>query len=223
MDGNGDRLTICKAMTITPQAILDALAGVAYAVDLDGRILCIGRRGWRLFAIENGALDLADADALVGRNLFDFLAGENVRQAYARMLERIRLGEPQLMLPCHCDAPAITREMRMAITPLKRSRTVRAFLFQSITLCEHARPPIRLYEFSGDNYPESVPLLGMCSLCERVCPGPADCGEVGAPWMEAESYYAHGGSSRVRISHTVCPVCFRHWVQGWAGTPPPEF
>lgn len=210
-------------MTITAQTILDAMAGVAYAVEPDGRILAVGRRGWRLFAVENGALDLAETDTVLGRNLFEYLSGEDVHHAYGRMLDRIRQGEPQLTFPCHCDAPGVSRDMRMTITPLRRNRSLRAVLFQSITLAERSRPPIRLYEFAGDSYPESVPLLGMCSLCERVCPGPDDCSDVTAPWMEAESYYAHGGSSQVRISHTVCPFCFRQWVQGWTGTPPPEF
>ena len=209
-------------MTITAQTVLDAMTGVAYAVEPDGAILAVGRRGWRLFAVENGALDLAESGAVVGRNLFEFLCGEEVKHAYGRMLERIRQGEPQLTFPCHCDSPSLSRQMRMTITPLRRNRSLRAVLFQSITMAERARPPIRLYEFAGESYPESVPLLGMCSLCERVCPSP-DCSEVSAPWMEAERYYARGGSSQVRISHTVCPFCFRNWVQGWTGSPPPEF
>lgn len=210
-------------MTITAQTILDALAGVAYMVDVDNRILGIGRRGWRLFAVESGALDLAEPEPLIGRDLFDFITGDDVRGAYEYMLGRVRLGEPQITLPCRCDAPAVTRDMRMTITPLRRHRAVQAYLFQSITLAEHARPPVRLYEFAGHDYPDTVPLLGMCSLCERVCPGPHDCSERTAPWMEAESYYARGGSSQVRISHTVCPTCFGQWVRGWTGQPPPEF
>lgn len=210
-------------MTVSAQSLLDAMAGVSYLIAPDGRILGIGHRGWRLFAVESGALDLAEPEPLIGRNLFDFIAGQEVHAAYGRMLERIRLGEPQVTLPCRCDAPGITRDMRMTITPLKRNRALLAFLFQSITLTERTRPPVRLYEFDGRDYPDTVPLLGMCSLCERVCPGPEDCSQRTAPWMEAESYYARGGSSQVRISHTVCPYCFGQWVQGWTGTPPPEF
>ncbi|HLO75941.1 MAG TPA: hypothetical protein VK196_05740 [Magnetospirillum sp.] len=210
-------------MPLTVQTIMDALAGVAYATDLDGRILCIGQRGWRLFAVENGALGLANPDVFIGTNLFDALAGADVRMAYARLLERVRRGEPQITLPCRCDAPGVSRDMRMTITPLRRNRTVRGVLFQSITLAERTRPPIRLFEFADQGYPESVPLLGMCSLCERVCPPWADCEDQAAQWMEPERYYAEGGTSQVRISHTVCSGCFRHWVQGWTGMPPPEF
>lgn len=210
-------------MTLTTQTLMDALAGVAYAIDQDGTITAVGRRGWRLFAVDSGAVDLADSQSVVGRNLFDFLTGEEVRTAYARILERLRKGEPQVTLPCRCDAPGIVREMRMTVTPLKRTRSLHGFLFQSIALAERTRPPIRLYEFAQQSHPQTAPLLGMCSLCERVCPPGADCSDPAAPWMEAESYYAGGGSSHVNISHTVCSGCFRQWVQGWTGRPPPDF
>lgn len=210
-------------MPLAPQTILDALTGIAYVTDLEGRIICVGRRGWRLFAVDNGAVDLADADNFVGHNLFDFLAGEEVRTAYRRLLERLRLGEPQISLPCHCDAPGLVRDMRMTITALRQHRVLRGFLFQSITIAEHTRPPMRLFEFARPQNMESAPLIAMCSLCERVSPPEADCGDHAAPWLEAEQYYARGGSSHVRISHTVCPSCFRQWVQGWTGTSPPQF
>jgi hypothetical protein len=208
-------------MTVTSQAVMDALAGVAYAIDLDGRITSVGRRGWRLFAVESGAPELADTSLFIDRPLFDFITGEDVRAAYGRLLERVRLGEPLVALPCHCDGPTVAREMRMTISPLKRGRALQGYLFQSIPVSEHIRPPIQLFAFATEHYPDTVPLLGMCSLCERVCA--ADSGTTDKRWMEAERYYANGGSSRVRISHTVCPDCFSRWVQGWTGLPPPEF
>lgn len=207
-------------MSISAQSVMDALAGVTYAVDLDGRILGIGRPGWRLFALENHAVELADPDGLIGSNLFDFISGDEVRAGYARMLERIRQGESQLTLPCRCDAPDIARDMRMIITPLKRGRAVRAFLFQSLPLSERSRPPISLFEFA--RYSDEARLLAMCSLCERVCQAPAeDCTDP-LLWMDAERYYACGGTSEVRISHTVCPQCFHQWVQSMTGREPGE-
>jgi len=200
---------------------MDALAGVAYAIDLDGRITSIGRRGWRLFAVESGSPELADTDPFIGCPLLDYITGTDVRAAYERLLERVRRGEPLVALPCHCDGPAVAREMRMTISPLKRGRALQGYLIQSIPVSEHTRPPIQLFAFATEHYPDTVPLLGMCSLCERVCAADGD--KSGATWMEAEQYYARGGSSRVRISHTVCPDCFGRWVQGWTGLPPPDF
>lgn len=206
-----------QAMTSTAQTILDALAGVAYATDDDGRIDIIGRRGWSVFAADNSAPDVAERERYLGRNLFDFISGDEVRTAYGRLLHRIRRGEPLIVVPCRCDAPTVSRDMRMCISPIKHRGVHRGFLFQSIALTERTRPPIRLFDFPQyeSDYSDAVPLLGMCSLCERVCP------EINSEqWLEAEAYYAHGGSSQVRISHTVCTSCFRRWVEGWSGVPP---
>ncbi len=211
---------ICIAMKFAAQNILDALPGVAYVVDAGGIIAGVGRRGWRLFAAEAGALDLADPQSVVGSSLFDFMAGDDVRHAYERIFERLRRGEPHITMPCRCDSPGVVRDMRLSLTPIRHQRTVTAYLFQSITLSERTRPPISLFEFASHHYPETVPMLAMCSMCERVNPEPGD-GEEG--WMQAEHYYACGGTSQVRISHTICPACFRQWVQGWTGTPPPAF
>lgn len=206
-----------QSMITSAQTMIDALAGVAYATDSEGRIELIGRRGWSLFAADSGAPEVADRDLFIGRHLFDFVAGDDVRAAYARLFQRIRQGEPQIVVPCHCDGPAVVRDMRLSITPLRHGRALRGFLFQSLPVSERTRPPMPLYEFChvGLPHPETAPLLGMCSLCERVCL--ADDGES---WVEAEVYYAKGGTSHVRISHTVCPSCFRHWVEGWSSQPP---
>lgn len=209
-------------MNLTAQTVMDSMAGVVYATDPAGTIISIGSRGWRLFAAESGAPDVAERDRFIGRNLFDIIAGDDVRAAYGRLLDRVRSGEPQITLPCRCDAPNITREMRMTITPLRRGRALHGFLFQSLSVAEHTRPPLNLFTFATD-LPETTPLLGMCSLCERVCVEVERCSDLQAAWLEAECYYARGGSSHVRISHTVCPLCFRRWVEGWTGAPPPEF
>lgn len=209
-------------MNLTVQNVMDAMAGVTYAVDPYGWITSIGNRGWRMFAVDNSAPEVAERERYVGRNLFEFVSGDDVRVAYERLLNRVRHGEPLITLPCHCDSPSVTREMRMTITPLRRGRVLHGFLFQSLSLAERMRPPLNLFTFSSD-YPETTPILGMCSLCERVCVEVERCSDLQAAWLEAESYYARGGSSQVRISHTVCPLCFRRWVEGWTGAPPPEF
>lgn len=201
---------------------MDALGGVAYATDPDGYIASIGLRGWRLFAAECAVPEMAEREHFIGRNLFDFIAGKDVRAAYGRLLDRVRFGEPQITLLCRCDAPAICREMRMTITPLRRGRSFQGFLFQSLSLAEHPRPPMDLFTFANE-FPDTVPLLGMCSLCERVCVEIDRCSDPHGLWLEAEHYYARGGTSRVRISHTVCPGCFSRWVEGWTGEPSPGF
>ncbi|MBC7906244.1 MAG: hypothetical protein H7Y60_05790 [Rhodospirillaceae bacterium] len=207
---------------MTAQNVMDSVAGVTYATDPTGTIISIGARGWRLFAAESATPEIAEREHFIGRNLFEFIAGDDVRAGYERLLDRVRSGEPQIALPCRCDAPSMAREMRLTITPLRRGRALHGFLFQSLTLAEHPRPPLNLFTFTTE-FGETVPLLGMCSLCERVCVDVDRCSDVHAAWLDAERYYANGGSSQVRISHTVCPLCFRRWVEGWTGAPPPVF
>lgn len=208
-------------MTTAAQSVLDALEGVSYMVDADGVILSIGRPGWRAFALDNGAPALAEPAAVVGHDLFEFIAGAEVRGAYRTLLDRVRKGEPEVILPCHCDSPSLARDMRMTISPVRRGRgKAPGFLFHSIPLAEFARPPIPLYDFRGHPSDGGVPVIAMCSLCERICPIPlgpnslAD--EWQRQWVDAETYYARGGRSEVGISHTVCPDCFGAWVAPWS-------
>lgn len=202
-------------MPLRIQQLLDALDGIAYVTDGDTRLVAVGRRGWREFAEENGAPELADGNKLLGRSIFEFIAGDTVKDAFRHVLERAAATGREVLLPCRCDGPEIVRDMRLTISALRRSHGIDGFLFQSIQLTEHARPPLALYDFRALQGAQR-PLLAMCSLCQRVW---FDRGDGAPVWLDAETYYAHGGSSWVRISHTICPDCFSRWVAGWSGTP----
>lgn len=205
-----------QAMTSRHQQLLDALEGIAYTTDPQARLTAIGRRGWREFAADNGAPELADTAALIGRSLFDFIAGDPVRDAFRQVMERAAASGRQVLLPCRCDGPGIVRDTRLTVSALRRGRAFEGYLFHAIPLAEHARPPLALFDFAARR-PEDQPLLGMCSLCERVSPGG---GERPMDWLDAEAYYARGGTSWVRISHTICPDCFARWIADWTGKTP---
>jgi hypothetical protein len=51
----------------------------------------------------------------------------------------------------------------------------------------------------------------MCSYCQRVAwpPGRA---RRRREWIEAEEYYRRGGASEIRISHGICPPCYKDVV-----------
>jgi hypothetical protein len=68
--------------------ILDAVDGIAYAVDAENRIVAVGRRRWDRFAVENGAPELR-AEKIIGRNLFEFVSGSEVRQIYSDLADRV--------------------------------------------------------------------------------------------------------------------------------------
>ena len=65
--------------SLTAQALLDALDGIAYIVDEDGRIVAVGRNGWDDFARANGGEAIAGS-SVIGRSLFEFVAGPEVQE-----------------------------------------------------------------------------------------------------------------------------------------------
>ena len=97
--------------------LLDSLAGVAYLVDGGGCILAIGPTHWRRFAKENGGAAIADETAVIGRNLFDFIAGSEVADSYRQIIERLRADPTRaFQVPIRCDAPATRRDVQMLIS-----------------------------------------------------------------------------------------------------------
>jgi hypothetical protein len=184
---------------------LDALDGVSYVIFPDGTISAVGTARWNKFACENAAPELLD-DRVVGRNLFEFVSGADAHSHIRRLLAELSAERREVCVaPLRCDAPARLRYMRQAITPIFEGHECRGFLFQSIELESHQRPPIDDFKEHRRRTGEftSLPLVVMCSWCLRVQSPTGDC------WMRAEDYYAAGGRSGVRISHGICETCVR--------------
>jgi hypothetical protein len=189
--------------------VLDAVDGIAYAVDLDYRISAVGRTRWNESATNNGAPELG-ATLMLGQNLFDFIQGDDVREIYRRSIEKTMETLQPVALAMRCDSPEIRRELRLAITPLRTATIVRGVLFQSLAVDEQVRPPMDLFDFKAlidfTDAERLLPLVSLCSFCARVkqAASPAE-----SAWIDAEEYYQLGGTSKVRISHGLCPECYR--------------
>ena len=193
--------------------LLEAMDGIAYVVRPDGRILAYGRYRWDDFAAANGGEGLLDPEAVLGRNLFDFIAGDPVKHAYRQWIDAVLRAEGNhpATFAYRCDAPTVKRTLRMAISRIERGSEP-AVLFQSVLLEATARPPLNIYDLEAllqdARSRLGLPMVTMCSFCQRLRwpPGAAD----GAPadWIEAERYYAKGGRSEVAISHGICQDCF---------------
>ena len=188
--------------------ILDAVDGIVYAVDRDYRIIAVGRTRWNEFATSNGAREIA-ADATLGQDLFDIIQGDDVRQVYRRCIEKTIATLQPVALAMRCDSPGMRRELRLAITPLRTAAIVQGILFQSLVIDEQVRPPIDLFDFKASmtfvDEQRLLPLVTLCSFCTRVKQA-ASPGE--SAWISAEEYYQLGGTSKVRISHGLCPECY---------------
>jgi hypothetical protein len=189
------------------EEFLDAVDGIAYAVNAENRIVAVGRRRWDRFAIENGAPELR-ADRVIGRNLFDFISGPEVTQAYRSLTDRVfSTGEP-IVVTARCDSPGIARELRLSVAPLQLGDKRPGLLFQAQIVGETARPRLDIFDFkvllNALLRNADLPIVTMCSFCQQVR-RPGSCDEE--DWVTAEEYYRLGGTSRVRISHGICADC----------------
>ena len=189
------------------EEFLDAVDGIACVVDAENRIVAVGRRRWDRFAVENGAPDLR-ADSVIGRDLFEFVSGPDMRQAYRQLAERaMSTGEPAVIAVC-CDSPGLARELRLSIAPLRLGDRGPGLLFQVQMVSEAACPRLDILDFntllSALKQESDLPIVTRCSFCRRLrWPGSGD----EEDWVTAETYYQLGGRNRVRISHGLCADC----------------
>jgi hypothetical protein len=186
------------------QALLDALPGVAYVVGLDGRIVACGAERWRTFAEANGAPELGDSRAVLGRALTEFIEGESARQADECIRDTLRRsGLGQIAYDFRGDSPDRVRRMRMHISLLREGDAPCGFLYQSLLLSEKQRPVVTLFapRLPGLLDDES-PIITACSYCKRLRHA------ASGNWLSPEEYAEAGGRGDARISHGICDECY---------------
>jgi len=143
---------------------IDYLDGITYAVDTNYKIVALSEKNWEDFARANEGIELSDPNTVVGRSLFEFVSGGEIRQAYQDLMNEIIQGQRDgWSCGYRCDAPDRKREMRMAVTAVRTNQELDGFLFQSILLDERSRPPLDIFNFrklsSAINREVSSPLV----------------------------------------------------------------
>ena len=99
--------------------VLDALPVTVYTVDVDGRITS-ANRSWSRFASANGAPQLADEAALLGRSIFDAISDQASRDQIERAMALLRTGRaPIVSWEFPCNSPDAERVFLMQVTPLR--------------------------------------------------------------------------------------------------------
>ncbi len=190
--------------------LLNAIEGVAYTTDPQGILTACGQPGWDRALAQAGTDKGPEARAMIGRSLFDAIAGEDVRDSYRRHMALLaEPGRRPRVFQYRCDGPDLTRVLRMAISAVRGpGDALTGYLFQSVVVSVTDRVPVGLFAFPRPaDADRDLPFLGMCSYCQRVR-FPAGSVEGQGTWMEAIDYYRHGGDNAVAISHGVCPTCF---------------
>lgn len=165
---------------------------LSYAIDEDDRLVEVDD-GYYRFAEQNG---WAEADASLGRSLWMFVAGEEMRRVQRILLRRLRQEMRGVELPFRCDGPDLRREMTIRIAPRRSGRVV----FHARPLAETPREPQPLLDPQAKR---GEGLLTMCGWCDRFL--------VDGEWVEvevaAERLELFRRSKLPATSHGICSAC----------------
>lgn len=167
---------------------------LSYAIDEHDHLVKVDE-GYYRFAEENG---WADAGSSLGRSLWDYVAGEDLKKVQRLLLRRIRDEVGDVELPFRCDGPDVRRRMDIRI---KAGRGGRAVLFSARVRSEETRDfPQRLLDPTAPRGPET---LAMCGWCDRF--------EVEGEWVEVEEAARRLGlfdrPELPSLRHGICPDC----------------
>jgi hypothetical protein len=168
---------------------------LSYAIDDQDRLIRLDE-GFYRFAEENG---WDGVDSSLGRSLWDFVAGDDVRKLQRMLVRRVREGLHDVELPFRCDGPEVTREMDVRIVADRSGRVV---LFSARLRSEDERDePQPLLDPSAVRDEEDF--LPMCAWCDRFL--------VAGKWVEvdeaAQRLQLFRRDQLPSLDHTVCPSC----------------
>jgi hypothetical protein len=167
---------------------------LSYAIDEHDHLVRVDQ-GYYRFAEENGWNEAATS---LGRSLWDYVAGEEMKKLQRMLVRRIRDEVGSVELPFRCDGPTVRREMKIRIVARPGGRAV---LFSAGLRSEEARAISQ--PLLDPDFPRGTDTLTMCGWCDRF--------EVDDEWVEVEE-----AARRLKLfnrpelpalSHGICPDC----------------
>lgn len=182
---------------------------VVYWVARDGTIV----RVEPYYSRESADLDATFANPfrageLVGRNLFSFIAGSEVRHLYALLQKRVLEESTPISFDYRCDSLEVRREMRMSMAADGDHVRYESAVLRETLRKKAIRPPT-----AGA---ESIVVI--CSMCNQF-----RFPEASSDWKELDELPGEVElPERFRFSHALCSSCFTRSmaeVQGWNSTP----
>jgi hypothetical protein len=171
-----------------------SIQALSYAIDEQDHLIKVDR-GYYSFAEENG---WEEAGASLGRSLWDYVAGSEMRKLQRLLVRRVRDGVGDVELPFRCDGPGVRREMNIRIVARPGGRIV---LFSARLRSEQARDLPQL--LLDPEAPRGEEVLPMCGWCDRF--------EVDGEWVEVEEAARRldlfNRSELPALDHGICPDC----------------
>jgi len=172
-----------------------SVESLSYAIDDEDRLIRVDD-GYYRFAEENGWNGAGDS---LGRSIWDFVAGHEVKKLQRLLLRRVREGVRGVELPFRCDGPDVTREMDIRIAADKSGRVV---MFSARLRAEQEREEPQPL-FDPDVSRDNDAFLPMCAWCDRFL--------VEGEWVEVEEAAKRlelfRRSEMPVLDHGICPQC----------------
>lgn len=167
---------------------------LSYAIDEQDRLIKVDE-GYYRFAEENG---WSEAGTSLGRSLWDYVAGDEMRKLQRMLVRRIRDEVGDVELPFRCDGPGVRREMNVRIVARPGGRVV---LFSARLRSEQPRDLPQL--LLDPEAPRGEDVLEMCGWCDRF--------QVDGEWVQVEEAAKRLGlfdrTELPMLSHGICPDC----------------
>lgn len=114
--------------------VLDALPNTVYSVDLDGCITSVNQ-AWGEFARANGAPQIAAADAVIGRRIWDAASDPAAREQIVRAIDILREGRaPRVTWEFPCSSPDEERILLMQVSPIRDGQSLSGFVFSTVDI-----------------------------------------------------------------------------------------
>jgi len=150
---------------------------------------------WEAFCEENDTLDLGE-EKVVGRCLWDFVIGKDVRWLYEKVLQQVRETGGVVKFPFRCDSPDTVRLMHMEIAP-QGEQSVR---FVTTPLEIRKRPRHIYYNYVAHGHRCHI---FSCSICNRV--------KTDSAWLQLdEALHARrllDNDKPLSLYGALCPEC----------------
>jgi hypothetical protein len=167
---------------------------LSYAIDDQDRLIKVDA-GYYRFAEENG---WEEAGNSLGRSLWDFVAGHDVKKLQRLLLRRVRDEVRDVELPFRCDGPDFRREMDIRIVADSTGRVV---MFSARLRSEEPREEPQ--PILDPRAPRGEDFLTMCAWCDRFL--------VDGEWVEVEEAAKRlelfRRSELPTLDHGICPEC----------------
>ncbi len=178
-----------------------------YRLDSKDRIQFVDPR-WLEFARDNDSSGLR-RETVLGRPLWDFIAGAETRHLYERVFTAVRQDHRARDLPFRCDAPDRRRHMRLVVSPLEDDALdIEAHLDR-----EETRPSVGLLE---PGRPRNDELLKICSWCKQVLVSEDEWAEVE---VAVERLHLFEADSLPQLTHGICEPCHSRMMADFESRP----